>query len=1178
MKKSRRRDPRRLMIWRTIRGSVGRYVAIVAIIALGASMFSGLKVTTSAMIKTGDKYYREQSFYDFQLMSTLGITDEDIEAIGNIEGVSKAAGSLSVDFMFDTKDGTASVVRAHMLTDGVNDIKLHSGRMPESPNECLADAFLLGSDEGLIGSEIKVSENNKEDTLDLLKYDSYTIVGTAFSPLYINYERGTTAIGTGSVSSFLLIPRDGFDTDVFTEAYVKLSDDSPYLYSDEYEALADSFEPKLTQIMEERGVIRYDDIMAEANEEIADAEKELKDGWEEYYSEKADAEKELYDAKIELADARIEIDDGWKEYYDGLEEFESEKKKGENELYDAKRELEDAYQTLMDAEAEYEEGYQEYMDGQVDYAHGVTAYYSGLEQYEAGAKEFEAGKAQFDAYSKQLEEADKLLKESDKQLTQAEGLYSALQYNTSSWTNPMMIYAFDAAMDGLVGAGDYTITDENLGIFNSALGAARDEYNKGVKELEAGKAELDKNLETMKEAEGEIASAALGLEEGWEKLEDAKLQLADAKKEIEDGRKELDDGWQEYYDGLEEYEDGKKTFYEEINKARKELDDAYIELTDAEEEYADGLEEYEDGLKEFNEEIADAQKELYDGEQELSDAKKDIAEIEPASVYVLGRESNNGYSCFESDSQIVDGVARVFPIFFFLVAALVCMTTMTRMVDDDRTQIGVMKAIGYSGFDISKKYIIYAGSAALFGSVIGMILGSWLFPKVIWLAYKMMYGFGEIEFFFDWYLAVGVTLGYLACNIGATLMSCLGELRQVPAQLIRPKTPKAGKRIFMEYIPFIWNRMKFLHKVSFRNIFRYTKRLIMMLLGIGGCTALLVTGFGIGDSIKEFVNYQYDEISIYDCVVSFSEDMDDFERAYFLEENKGSISDAVFLHMSSVEIESDELVKSSYFCAVNDDLEGFMDFHNGSRKVEYPKDGGCIINIKIAQNFGLEKGDTIKVRDEDMNYLTLTVEDIYENYVFNYIYVTYDTLNSWNGSRDIQCAYVNFNENSEGSALASVTGSEKVAGVQSSLDIRTRLGNMLSSLDFIVVFITFCAGALAFIVLYNLTNINITERIREIATIKVLGFYPGETASYVFRENFVLSIMGAILGLPLGKLLHAYVMAQINIDMIHFDPRITAISFLMSAVFTLAFAGVVNFVMYFKLKKIDMAESLKSVE
>lgn len=661
------------------------------------------------------------------------------------------------------------------------------------------------------------------------------------------------------------------------------------------------------------------------------------------------------------------------------------------------------------------------------------------------------------------------------------------------------------------------------------------------------------------------------MEEGDEKDGfETGLNLAEA--QVKGKKAQVESGLAQANMGSRQLEAAEKT----IARQEEKLRDAQKKLEDSEKELADGWEEYEENRQKLADETADARK-------ELEDARKELADLKEPDTYVLGRDKNIGYASFESDSDIVEGIANVFPIFFFLVAALVCITTMTRMVEEQRTQIGILKALGYSEGIIMGKYLFYSGSAAMLGCGIGFLLGSYIFPTVIWTAYRIMYRLGDFHVILDWKLGVISLVVSILCSMGTTIATCRYELTSVAAELMRPKAPKSGKRIILERIPFLWNHMKFLLKVSARNIFRYKQRFYMMVFGIGGCTALLLTGFGVKDSISSITYNQFDEIQINDMSVIFSDPYKSMDSSEFEAVMADNAQSYTLAFEESGDLTLGDKTKSLTLVAPEktEDIGLYLNLHTTrDEPVAYPGKGEVVLTEKLADKCNAKIGDTVTIQDDDMNELELKVSGISENYVYNYAYISPDTWKEQTGKEpEYKSAYVNVREGADVHEVsAAIMNCDGVASVTVNDDMKVRFSSMMKSLDYVVLLIIGCAGSLAFIVLYNLTNINITERLREIATIKVLGFYRRETASYVFRENLVLTGIGAGVGLIMGYYLHRFVMYNIDIDMIAFDVHIAPRSVLLSIVLTFIFAGIVDWVMNKKLDAINMAESMKSVE
>lgn len=550
------------------------------------------------------------------------------------------------------------------------------------------------------------------------------------------------------------------------------------------------------------------------------------------------------------------------------------------------------------------------------------------------------------------------------------------------------------------------------------------------------------------------------------------------------------------------------------------------------------------------------------------------------TLFMLDRNTNAGYLALDNNSDIVKGVSTVFPAFFLLIAALVCITTMTRMVEEERTEIGTLKALGYSNWEIVSKYLRYSGSAAILGCGLGVILGSVIFPVILWRAYGILFNITpKVVLQIDWLLCGAVVFAYTTVNLLVTWYCCRRMLSNVPAQLIRPKAPTSGKKVFLEYLP-LWNRLSFLNKVMLRNVFRYKQRFFMMMVGIGGCTALLLTGFGMRDSIVDLVDYQFEEITIYDMEVRFGQPCTPEQMDTFRQELGGHAQNTYFYHQSNVKLSDGNSERAITLICADDGLENFMDFHRNGKPLSMPGKGEALVSVGMAEMMGISVGEQVSIKNADMQTMDVTVSGVYENYVHNYIIVSEDTYQDQLGiepSMNVACVNVaqGADVNNAGMIASQADG---VISVMISQELADQIGKMMEALNMVVATIVVCAMALAGIVLYNLTNINITERIREIATIKVLGFRAGETAAYVFKENLLLSLLGAGIGLWGGKLLLRFVVSQIKVDIVWLLARANLPSFLLSIAITMLCACLVDLILYFRLEKINMAEALKSVE
>lgn len=1088
---------------REISSSLGRYLAIFAIIALGAGLFVGLRLSRPDFLETYNNYTHETNFYDFRLVSTLGLTDDDLAEVKKLDGVKLAEGAVGADFLFNTADEDNLIMMAQSIPENVNQIKLKAGRMPEKANECLADPDMYSKDD--IGSTIKLSKDNSEQTFDTFAYDEYTIVGLADSVLYINMERGSSTLGNGSVKGYIYIPMDGFSTDYYTDIYVCV-DSEGYVYSDEYEQSTQKYVDGLEKFMSERAVIRRDAIIDDAMSQLDDAKKQYEDGKAQYDAAKAD-----YDA--------------------GYAEYTKKKSDTEAQLEKARKEIENA-ESMMGDTSVIDQKQAELDAAKAELDKGQAEYERGLQQFNAKAKlAYGAVDEQIAYYENRISDKQNDIAAQNAEIESLNAQLAEAQANGDSLKARLIEWKIKTAND--------RISRDNADI---------ERYNERLEVHRQKRAEVDAELEPYRK-----------------QLEDAKAQLDSGYAQIAAGQAELD-------------------------AAREMISSGGAQLEAAKKQYEQGKAEAERGFAEAEKELASgkaqldaAKAELDKGAAELDSAEKQIKNINHADTYVLDRDTNAGYVCFESDTNVVQSVASVFPVFFFLVAALVCLTTMTRMIADQRTQIGIMKALGYSSGAIMGKYMFYSGSATVLGSIFGIAAGSFAFPAIVWFGYGLIYNLSGLTFTMNWPLAAGITAANLLVTLLVTWYCCAKELKCAPADLIRPKAPEAGKRILLERIPTVWNDMSFMQKVSARNIMRYKKRIFMMLLGIGGCTALVLTALGLNDTIQNVVTRQYDDIILYDYEITMAYDMNEEEQEIFFRDAGDDIKDAVFLYRGLAEVSDGDAIKNATLTVTDGKkLCKYIDLSYDGEPIDYPGRGEAAINYNLARQLGgIEVGDEIKLTTSEKKELTVTVSALFDNYVDSFVFISPETCEEQLGEvPEYKSALANAPDGADVNRCAEALTHDVdgVRGVTLSTDIKERMSSMLDGLLVVVAAIILCAGLLAFIVLYNLTNINISERIREIATLKVLGFYPNEAAHYVFRENLILTGAGAVFGLGLGVALHAFVMNAIKVDMMYFKPHISFLSFAVSIAITFVFAVIVNAIMRRRIDNIDMAGALKSIE
>lgn len=984
---------------REIKKSIVRYLAILSIVALGVGFYAGLKMCKPDMVETCRNFVDDNNMYDFEIMTSYGIDEDSLATAEKSSKLAKAEGSIQQDIIIKTESGEEKVIKTISLPEEINRVSLVEGRLPQKSNECVIDSHQLSDGNFHIGKLIKISESNTDKNAKKFNVKEFKIVGAVSSPVYIDFERGTTTLGDGKITAFAYIPENAFDSEIYTQMYVKLQGGKA-AFSDEYDDAIDSAEDDMEDLAELINRNRYQTVRQEAQDKLDKNKKKYQDGVAEYNSEKSKAEKKLQDAEAKLN--------------------------------------------------------------------------SGDKQLKSKKDEVKATIVELENNKKQLEKG---INQAEQSLNSLEGAYQA-----------GMIDALNYEIQKETIMGQLIALQENLAALENGLSQAK----AGLDEIDKQETIIDKNKEKLAHERNK----------------------ADA----------------------------------EFAKAKAELDDAY---------------------------------------KKIQDGQKKIDDLDEGKSYSLTRDSNIGYATFEENVEIVSNVAKIFPLFFFMIAALVCMTTMTRMIDEHRSQIGVLKALGYSNSSILGMYMTYSGSAALIGSVIGLAVGCNVFPSVIWHAYTMMYDFSKsLVIMIHWDLAIICILAAMLCCMGATWISCASDFRVVPAELIRPKTPKAGKRILLERIKPVWNKMSFLYKVSFRNIFRYKKRFFMMVIGVSGCTALLIAGLGINTSIKGVARNQFENIVKYDYQIAFDTDMNEDKQSDFVNyarDKKVKVEDVLFVHSSNVDLSYEGKVHSVNLTATdNKKISEFVNFTDNDKVLKYPGKGEVAICKKLRKQCGIDVGDEVVIKD-GYNKMTAKVSSVFDNYMMEPIYMTEQTyIEGMGANPEVKTAYLKAPSDAKLDELRQYStelGKYKHA-VQASVNQDTveRVDDMMSSLNAVVYVVILCAGLLAFIVLYNLTNINITERIREIATIKVLGFNSYETSRYVFRENVFLTLISAIVGIPLGKWLLYFVIDNININMIFFVPRITMMDYALAVILTFVFALIVDFAMRGHLAKVSMTESLKSIE
>ena len=1076
------------MLRRSIGQSFGRFLAILAIVALGVGFVSGLKSAQPDMLNSAEDYFRRTNYQDFRLLSSLGLTEGDAEAFRALYGVEAAEGACFSDAWASPDGGDESVWHFETLTEEVSVPELVAGRMPEGPGECLGDNRAF--DEGDLGKAMTLSAQNSEDTLSHFAQRRFVITGLARSPVYISGDRGSSELGSGKPEGFVLIPQEAFADEVYHELRLRCSLEGA-LYSEEYSEARRRMRPSVETLLNRRGLLREEDLKRDAQEELKRGREELDRGWSEYRLGKRKAEQELEDALATLNASQAQWDEGMLEVMKG--ERQAKKTREETEASLAKLAEESAALTTEETQLRNE----------------LLALYGQKAAIQAEKLSYEAGQAVAvgpEATQMTVLYAQLLVLQLDPVGNAAEIAETQTQ-----------IAALQLKLDE---AAEQSRADREA---KEAEWAAQElALDAQMAEIE-GDADTEHTLKYISARRAAIQTEQMTLQMTLSTLPAVLDELAYSRLELEDGAVELQQGWDDYYEGKKK----------------------------AEQELAEALRKLEDG-----------EKELAEGEAELRDALQ-------LDLYVLDRGADAGYVTFENDTAIIDAIAGPFPFFFALVAALVCVTTMTRMVNEERTQIGTMKALGYSSGAVMSKYLSYVGLSSLLGSVIGFFLGSTGLPLLVWHAYNIMYQYADLKFCFSLPLLLACSAVAVAGSLLVTWRACRSALMEKPAELIRPKAPAVGKRVLLERFPAVWERLPFLSKLSIRNAFRYPSRVLMMILGISGCTALIVAGFGVRDSISRVANYQYDEIALYDLSVTLEEGAD----LGILEES-GTVAP---VRREEVTLVGAGQEKDTQLTAGDpESLPKVLDLHRkDGTDIPFPGKGEAVISRKLSEDLGLREGDGAVLRLEGQREIPVTVTGICQYYVGHGLFLSRETL----PDTGVNGALIRVPEGEDpGRTAAAIRSLEGVQYVSLTRTERETIETSMQSLDLITVALVLCSGALAFITLYNLTNINLMERVREVATVKVLGFTPIETARYILDENLLLSFLGALAGLLLGKVFHRFILEMVHVEYMTFDIRIAPLSYAVSFGITMVFAFLTNLFMRGKLRHVHMAESLKSVE
>ena len=1005
-----------------IKNTYKRFLSILVMAFLGVGFFAGMRAASPDMVDTIDQYYKESQVYDIKILSTLGLTNDDIDALSEIDEIENTVGTYETEgkIEIDNKEIITKIMRVEKLNKPI----LLQGNLPKTQNECVVEDSFLTANHKSIGDTIEVeaekTKNDEGEEVEYLNKNILKIVGTVKSPLYISRDRGTSSLGSGKIDYYIYVPKENIKAnEIYTNIYIKLKNSENYTTSSEkYEEYIAEVKEKIEAIKEEREKARHDKLVDIATRKVKEAEEKLNENKQNAQQQIEEAKQEIENGKNKIEKAEVKLN--------------SSKKEADTKFKSAYNQIQMAKESIFQNETQLNQKEQE----------------AGQQITELEIKKQEL-QTQFDTI--------------ENNLTQLETQYNQIKDNPN-------------------------ISEEQKQMLENKIQM------------------LKQSKQTIKAGIEQINN---GITTGKQEIENAKTQLQNAKNELTKKEKQ--------------YEATKTATYSSLENAKIEIEKSKTELEK-------GEKELEEKQEEFKDKIADA-------ESKLIDSREKIANIENPTWYVLDRYSNTGYNSFIQDTESIENISKVFPIVFFMVALLISLTSMTRMVEEQRTQIGTLKALGYNKLQIASKYVIYAGLACVIGGVLGMSVGFVLLPQIIWTMYQMMYQMTDnIHISFNIIIGGMGLLLICVCIIGATIYAVLKELVQTPSTLMRPKAPKMGKRVLLEKIPFIWKRLSFSQKVTVRNIFRYKKRFLMTIIGILGCTALIVVGFGVRDSIRCIMPNQFEKVFNYDMQIGLKNGLEDEQKQKYIIslQEKTELEKVVETYMTSNIAKNQENEEDVQIIVPKepkdlDEVINLTDVKTGE-KVQLEENAICLTD-KVAELLNVKQGDTITLKDSKDKERQVKISNIVENYVYHYVYmsrITYENLYGENYNTNMLFTKNNnLSEEQETNLATEIMNQSEVASISRNSSIMNLLDDTMKSLNYVVIILIVSAGLLAFVVLYNLSNVNISERIRELATIKVLGFYDKEVYSYVTRETVILTAIGIVLGLIGGYFLNYFIIRNL---------------------------------------------------
>ncbi len=1125
-------------IAREILSSKARFISILIIIFLGVAFYSGIKSAGPDMNKTINNLYNTYNLMDSKIVSSLGLNDEDIEVLRNNDEILDFYGTRSIDANLANMSNVVRFME-YDNKNNINNFSVVEGRLPEKGGEIALDEQALKLNKNMkIGDKFVI--NTDEDIMKSFKRTTFEIVGIVRSPMYIEKEsRGITPVGKGTIDYFAVLNSSDISMDVYTEIYVRFKNVQGLdAYSDEYKDKMEKNTQYLENLYSNRTIDRVEEVKTKVEKEFDKAYKEIEDN-----------EIKLLKAQREIEDGKERIKEGKKQYNQGLIEFQEKIKDGEADLSSGEKKLEIGQAELNKEKEKFEEGKKQLYESKVELDKAKKEFLNqGINPEKSVSEleyEIENLRKLFNSINvlssdikytvKNIKEGEEIPSEkiqywksvvSNLGLSDMAGLINELERNPKNLDIAINIYKSLDAMDKTV----------NDNMSNLQLLVA------GITEYQQGKSQYEKQLEIFNNSRV--------------KLEEAQKQLDNANIELLKGAKEL--------------EEGKIQGEEELDKSIKQLNESEQKLIEGEKE-----------INKNKEKLLDARKEVEKKE------KENLKNLDKNKYYFFDRNDNPGYSGYKDSVNALDNIASVFPVFFFLLAVLICLTTMTRMVEENRIEIGTLKALGYDDLQISWKFIIYAAIASISGCILGILIGCSFLPVIISNAYGSLYSLPKlIIYYYPSYIIQSMVISIL-CTVGAALFVIRVELKSKPANLMKAKAPKLGKKIFLEKITLLWKALNFNQKVTLRNIFRYKQRMVMTVLGIAGCMAILVTGFGLKNSNTGIIEKQFSKLWKYEAMVVLDEDStkEDYKKYEDILNQITGYENNLNIHQESVTFSKEDMNKQTVTLYVPQDVEKIDQFILLNDRVSGEKykisDDGVIINEKLARLLGASAGDTITMKDEENNSYDVKVDKIVENYIMHYMYMSpsyYEKIFDKKISYNTQLLNFDKNEDDVDEISSKLLGCDNVINVTSTSQIQKSIEESTANMNIVMLVMILAAGCLAFVVLYNLNNINVSERIRELSTIKVLGFFDNEVTMYILRESIILTLLGVLTGSFLGKILHAFIISTAETDTMMMYPNIFIDSYIFSALITILFSLIVMIMMHIKLKNINMIDALKSNE